>query len=143
MGGELVESANRRYYLHNKFKIDYDVDRYRKLSLEARGSGDLADIQAAVQVYEGHFLVGFDSEWVESLRRSLQAEHLSLLQTGAERARDEGALDVAVRLYQKMTEHEPYSETAWAGLADVWEDRGESSRAAEVRDRFERLMEDG
>src|SRR5690606_36028644 len=29
MGGELVESANRRYYLKDSFSIDYDVDTYR------------------------------------------------------------------------------------------------------------------
>lgn len=143
MGGELVESANRRYYLHNKFKIEYDIDRYRRLSLAARESGRLADYRDAVQVYEGHFLVGFESEWIESLRHSLQAEHLSTLQTAAELARESGDLDVAARLYHKMTEHEPYSETAWLGLAEVWEDRGEPARANELRQRYESIMEDG
>ena len=143
MGGELVESANRRYYLHNKFKIEYDVDRYRQLALKARESERLTDAQDAVALYEGHFLVGFDSDWVDALRRSLQAEHLSLLQAGAEWAREAGDLDAAGRLYHKMTEHEPYSEAAWNGLAEVWEDRGEPGRAAEVRDRFETLMDEG
>jgi DNA-binding SARP family transcriptional activator len=42
-----------------------------------------------------------------------------------------------------MTEHEPYSEIAWEGLAGSWERRGERSRAAEARARFARLMDDG
>ena len=40
-----------------------------------------------------------------------------------------------------MTEHEPYSELAWEGLAASWEARGERHRAAEARERFERLMD--
>lgn len=42
-----------------------------------------------------------------------------------------------------MTEHEPYSELAWSGLADAWESRGDRAKADEVRARFERLMDDG
>ena len=46
-------------------------------------------------------------------------------------------------LYQLMTEHEPYSEAAWEGLASAWEARGERAKANEARERFERLMEEG
>lgn len=143
MGGELVESANRRYYLHNKFNIDYDVDLYRNASQKARESRALPDYRSAIQVYQGHFLAGFDSDWIESTRMSLQAEHLTLLQAAAERAQSEDDLKSATRLYQQMTEHEPYSEAAWEGLATVWESRGERSKANDARTRFERLMAEG
>lgn len=143
MGGELVESANRRYYLHDKFEIDYDVEAYRRLARKARESGELRDYQSAVRLYSGHFLAGFDSSWVDNIRLHLQASHLSLLEAAAELAREAGDLPQATMLFQLMTEHEPYSETAWEGLADSWEARGERSRAAEARERFERLMEEG
>lgn len=143
MGGELVESANRRYYLHDKFEIDYDVESYRKLSRKARDTGDLRAYQAAIRLYSGHFLAGFDSNWVDNIRLHLQASHLSLLETAAQAAQASGDLPQATMLYQLMTEHEPYSETAWDGLAEMWDARGERGRAAEVRERFERLMEDG
>ena len=143
MGGELVESANRRYYLHDKFEIDYDVEAYRRLARRARESGDLRDYQAAVRLYSGHFLAGFDSAWVDNIRLHLQSSHLSLLEAAADLARETGDLAQATMLFQLMTEHEPYSETAWEGLADTWEARGERSRAAEARERYERLMEEG
>lgn len=143
MGGELVESANRRYYLHDKFEIDYDVEAYRRLARRARESGDPRDYQAAVRLYSGHFLAGFDSAWVDNIRLHLQSSHLSLLEAAADLARETGDLAQATMLFQLMTEHEPYSETAWEGLADTWEARGERSRAAEARERFERLMEEG
>jgi len=143
MGGELVESANRRYYLHSKFNIEYDVDAYRKLGHDAREANDPRDYRAAIQLYQGHFLVGFDSAWIESIRLNLQAEHLTLLHAAAELARATGDLNGATLLYQQMTEHEPFSEIAWDGLATVWEARGERGRAQEARDRFERMMTEG
>lgn len=143
MGGELVESASRRYYLHEGFQIAYDVEAYRQLVRTARESGSLRDYQAAIRLYSGHFMAGFDSNWVDNIRLNLQASHLTLLETAAEKAANEGDLTQATMIYQLMTEHEPYSETAWEGLADTWEARGERARAAAARERFERLMTEG
>ncbi len=143
MGGELVESANRRYYLKDSFSIDYDVDTYRKLTSKARESSDLSDHLAAAKLYGGHFMVGFESDWVDNIRQNLQSEHLSLLQAAAELALTDNDLTRATSIYQSMTEHEPYSEIAWEGLADVWERRGERVKAENARERFERLMLDG
>jgi len=143
MGGELVESANRRYYLKDSFSIDYDVDTYRKLLARARDSGRLEDHMAAAKVYSGHFMVGFESDWVDNIRQHLQSEHLTLLQKAAELAIAADDLARATSIYQAMTEHEPFSELAWEGLADVWERRGERVKAEHARERFERLMLEG
>lgn len=143
MGGELVESANRRYYLHDKFSIEYDVDIYRTLTQKARESGQLRDYERAARLYGGRFLAGIDSNWVDAIRLNLQESHLTFLGAAAERALGDQDLPHATMLFQLMTEHEPYSEAAWTGLADSWEARGERSRASETRDRFERLMNDG
>lgn len=142
MGGDMVESANRRYYLHDGFNIDYDVDAYRKLANKARETGELQDYQRAARIYSGHFLVGFDSNWIDAIRLNLQSKHLTLLEAAAELAMSEENLPQATQLYQLMTDHEPYSEAAWEGLASTWEARGEHGRASEVRERFERLMFD-
>jgi two-component SAPR family response regulator len=143
MGGELVESANRRYYLRKEFRIDYDVERYRAAAQKARDSASADAFEQAVRHYGGHFLVGFDSAWVEDARQMLHADHLSLLQGAAERAQERGDLEAATRYYQSMTEHEPFSETAWSGLAEVWESRGEPGKAEVARSRFAALMNEG
>ena len=119
MGGEIVESANRRYYLQDKFTIEYDVDQYRALAKRARDSRIATDYRTAVERYTGHFMTGISGTWLEDARAALQAEHLALLHAAAEAARDEGDLDATTALYQRMTEHEPYSELAWEGLADL------------------------
>jgi two-component SAPR family response regulator len=141
MGGELIESANRRYYLRDKFEIDYDVDRYRSLAQRARGGG-LEVCDEAIALYRGEFLQGFDSAWIEATRADLNTEHLSLLLGAAEKARQADQLEAAGRYYQAMTELEPYDDSAWEGLAETWEARGDKTRAAEVRERFERLLEE-
>lgn len=142
MGGELIESANRRYYLHRNFKIDYDVDRYRQLLRQAKETGKAIDYQRAIDLYKGDFMLGFDSAWVEDVRMSLHAEHLTLLQMAAEKALKQKDLEQATRIYHLMTEHEPYGENGWEGLASVWEMRGERNKADEARKRFVKLMEE-
>ncbi len=140
MGGELIESANRRYYLHSKFEIDYDVDNYRKLSRQARESSKLDDYAQALALYGGEYLSGFHSAWVENVRLGLHSEQLNLLSEAAETAREAHDYDLATRYYQTMTKHEPYSDEAWEGLATSWEDRGEPAKAEEVRERFASIL---
>jgi len=135
MGGEVVQAVNRRYYLHSEFQIDYDVTRYRALSRAARERGALSDYARAAEVYRADFLLGVESEWVEETRLSLHAEHLTLLVSAAEAADRSGNYEAATRFYSVITEHEPYSESAWEALADLWERRGHRAKAAEVRER--------
>lgn len=142
MGGEMVEAANRRYYLHDKTSIEYDVDRFRELARRARSSDRLADYRAAIALYRGPFLAQFDSRWIESLRSFLHGEQLTLLESAAESARVDGEKVLATELFQQLTEHEPYSEIGWIGLAETWDERGEPGRARDVRERFERIMDE-
>lgn len=143
MGGELVESANRRYYLHNSFRIDYDVDLYRSAGNRAREKRQLSLVDEALNFYQGDFMMGVASGWVEDIRLALHAEQYSLLELAAELAREQSDLERATRYFQRMTEHDPYSELAWEGLASCWEDRGERGRAEATRERFERIMAEG
>jgi len=143
MGGEMVEAANRRYYLHDKVSIDYDVDRYRALAQRARSSGRLDDYRQAVALYRGHFLQQFESSWIETLRAALQGEQLTLLEAAADIALGADDLVAATDLFQGMTEHEPYSQVGWEGLAQAWERRGEPGRARDALARFERIMDEG
>lgn len=140
MGGELIESANRRYYLHKKFKIEYDLDQYRHLSQKAKESERMGDYARAIDLYRGDFLVGFDSVWIEDIRSSLHADHLTLLQAAAEKALAGNELEGATRFYTLMTDHDPYSDAGWEGLAQVHEKRGDHAKAEEARSKFDKLM---
>ena len=143
VGGELVESANRRYYLRNEFRIEYDLDQYRRHASEALELDSKEACRRAASLYGGEFLTGFDSPWIDDTRQALHTDHLLLLQRAAELSLSEGDVEGATRFYTAMTEHEPYSESAWTGLANVWESRGEGGRAEDARRRFQLLMEEG
>lgn len=140
MGGEIVESANRRYYFHDGFRIEYDVERYRAASARARESEKLPVIDEAIALYGGSFMTGFDGDWIDDVRLSLHNEQFSLLELALAGSRAAGDLEAATRYCQLMTEHEPYSEGAWEELAALWEERGEPAMARAARERFERLM---
>ncbi|ADI15556.1 response regulator [Truepera radiovictrix] len=140
IGGEVVRSANRRYYLQGGLVLEYDVARYRALAAAARRSGALADYARGAELYRADFLLGVDSAWAETTRLTLHTEHLALLVAAAELADRAGDYEAATRFYSATTLHEPYSESAWEALANLWERRGHLAKAAEVRGRFESLM---
>jgi len=140
MGGEIVESANRRYYFHDGFRIEYDVERYRSASARARESRELEVIEEAIGLYGGSFMTGFDGGWIDDVRLSLHNEQFALLELALSGAREAGDLEAATRWCQLMTEHEPYSEGAWEELAGLWEERGEPGMAQAARERFEQLL---
>ncbi len=140
MGGELIESVNRRYYLHSKFKINYDADSYRELTVKAKSTKNIAMYERAIALYKGPYLKSFDSVWVEEIRHVLETEQSALLYSAAEAALKYNDLEKATRFFQLMTEHDPYSFDAVEGLAKVWEMRGNNAKAIEARAQFEELM---
>lgn len=140
MGGEIVESANRRYYLHSKFDIDYDVEVYRQALADSRERGTLSAYKNAVASYSGEFLLGFDSIWIDNIRNNLQTEFLTLLLTTAEKAAEEQQFEDATRFYQQMTEVDQYNDVAWEGLIASLQAQGHKGRAEEMRVQFDKLM---
>ncbi len=142
VGGEIVQAANRRYFLHSAFRVDYDVETYRAAATRARVSRSLPDYSRAAHLYTGDFLTNLDSSWVEDTRLELHTTHLELLVAGAEKAERGGDYEAATDFYTAITRHEPYSESAWESLADLHERRGQSARAAQVRRRYSEMMEE-
>lgn len=142
IGGEIVESANRRYYLHDKFDINYDVENYRVAYSQAQAQESLEAYKQAARLYTGAFLAGTESPWVEELRDSLHFDHLALLSTAAEHSSAQKAHEASLFFYEAMAAIEPYSDTAWEGMAAVWEARGDTRKAATLRQHYQALMSD-
>src|SRR5690625_2181772 len=140
LGSEIVEAANRRYYLGGELHLSQDVEGYRaqaRAVVEEPGPEQAARL---IGIYAGDFLTGFDSDWLLDLREELHEEHLSLLQLCADASFESGQVEEAIRIFRAMTEHEPYSEVGWQGLARCLEERGEPDRAQEALERFDRLL---
>jgi two-component SAPR family response regulator len=133
IGDEVIESSNRRYYLHGGFSVDYDVERYRALAERAKEIRTLPAFEEAITAYSGGFLPGYDSPWIQDARRDLFDEQLTLLLLAAESCREAGKLETASQFYRRMILHAPDSSAAWQGLIEALEASGQLEAAEAVR----------
>jgi two-component SAPR family response regulator len=125
----------------------YDVAEFEALVAQA-GQSDREDhaqglYEAALDLYEGDYLEGYQSEWCEPtrerLRRLFLRAVLALAQIHARRGRSEKALD----LYRLAVSKDYYCEEAHRGIVDSLLALGD--RLAAMRhylDLVERLEED-
>ncbi|HWG84905.1 MAG TPA: response regulator [Deinococcales bacterium] len=132
---EAVQSANRRYYLNPELDIQYDVRQYLEAAKSAQSRSDAAAFETAVALYRGPYLAGFDSEWCEERREALHATHLGLLLEAAKLTEARGEMHRAAYYAHLASQHEPFADAAWNELARIWEQMGDSRRAARARER--------
>ncbi len=132
---DAVQSANRRYYLNPDLEITYDVRTYLEAAKTAQETPSLEIFDAAVSMYRGPYLAGFDSEWCEDRREALHATHLGLLLDAAKIAEGRGESRRAAWYAHLAAAHEPFADTAWNDLARLWDGMGDSRRAANARAR--------
>lgn len=130
---EAVQSANRRYYLNPELEVQYDVRQYLEAAGAARKEPNPQALEAAVSLYRGPYLSGFDSEWCEERREALHATHLGLLLDAAKLAESRGEARQAAWFAHSATQHEPFADAAWNELARLWDQMGDARRSARAR----------
>lgn len=141
LGADVVTSVNRRYIVPHEANVEYDVARYRRF-VETMGQASVViDPRRLRQAYGGPFLAGITSAWAEQVRHRLHDVHLDALTRLAEVASDDRRWDDAVETFRALTEHEPFAEDGWTGLARAYEGRGRPDLANQVLARFEALLE--
>ncbi len=141
IGDELVESSNRRYYLHSRFDVHYDVGQYRQLSVRARELKTPAAFEEALAAYRGEFLSGFDSPWIHDMRQALKDEQTAFLLFAAAASLAADKPEAATGFFRRASEHDPRSQAAWQGLGDVLERCGRGREAGEAFERAAALGE--
>ncbi len=104
---------------------------------------------AAVALYHGHFLEGFEAgepvfdRWAEAERLKLRTRFETALRSAATEALDAGQLTDAVRHAQRLTESAPFDEQAAILEASILIAAGRSPEAISVLRRFtDRLREE-
>ncbi|RTE03028.1 AfsR/SARP family transcriptional regulator [Paenibacillus whitsoniae] len=107
LGGALDFSLES-YRLHGE-GLRTDVDHFLQAALVAP-QGNLAESEAAWELYRGHYLDKEDYPWVKAKREELLQNYIVLTMrlTSAERAA--GSLDSALRRVRRARELHPYSE---------------------------------
>ncbi len=142
LGGDFVETKNRRYYLQADVELDYNVQRYRDAAEAAKQKDDPALLRRAAELYGGDYLAKLDADWIEERRQELYALQRSVLQQGLLLCEQQSELEQATLFAEALTDFEPYEQLHWQKLEELWQARGEPGKAQAVMERFETLLEE-
>lgn len=142
LGGDFVETQNRRYYLQTDTELDYNVQRYREAAEAAKQQDDPAALRQAAELYGGEYLAKLDAVWIAECRSELQALQRSVLAQGLLLSEQKNDLEQATLFAEALTEFEPFEQQHWHKLEELWRARGETSKAQAVIEQFETLLEE-
>ncbi|MEU4220592.1 BTAD domain-containing putative transcriptional regulator [Actinoplanes sp. NPDC026623] len=132
----LVELRDDVVVLRAQDPVDVDVLRFERLAGQARASGELDDLRAAVAAYTGDLLPEDRFEdWAVRRREELRGSFCDLLVDVAEKAVEAESLDAVDRALAV----DPLHERAVRGLMRRLVAQG---RRSEALARFERLRDD-
>jgi DNA-binding SARP family transcriptional activator/tetratricopeptide (TPR) repeat protein/DNA-binding transcriptional ArsR family regulator len=112
-----VTSAAIRVTPESRLRIDAEefaaqVEQYRPRP-DRRGRGrDLRGLEAAVELYGGDLLAGFDDDWIVPERTRLASLHLAALGWLVDLAKGHGAFEDALVYARRLTNHDPLREDA-------------------------------
>ena len=121
----------------NRETVTVDVEQFldeasqgrRMLATGNREQG-LAMLRAAEELYVGEFLEEEPyADWAVSLREEARSEFLSVADTLARAASEDGEHDAASRRYLRMLERDPYNEPAHLGLVVAMQRSGRHGAA--------------
>jgi DNA-binding SARP family transcriptional activator len=85
----------------------------------------------ALRLYRGDYLEDVYADWCALERERLQGRYLTALETLANLYVDQGYLQRAIELHQRLLEQDPYQEAAYQGLMRCYFHLGD--RAAAIR----------
>jgi two-component SAPR family response regulator len=135
LGTDIVIYENNKYVLQTNLILSYDVAQYQQIVQECTLNPKIELIEQAIKLYNGPFLGQMEAEWCLAKRDALAASHLQLLLAAVALAEQQQELRQAAWYAHLATQHDPYGEAGWSELARLWEQLGDSRRAALARQR--------
>jgi DNA-binding SARP family transcriptional activator len=120
------------YLINPEIRVWIDYEAFLNLLSDARAFERTGELERAVDryrcaetLYRGEFLEEDRYEgWIETLRASLQDDHLTAIDRLAEYALEEGDYDVSVTLCNRMLEIDPCRESPHQRLMRSWSRQG-------------------
>ena len=123
--------------------IEVDAVSFARLAV----SGEPADLEAAVELYRGDLLEGFNirdpsfESWLEEKRRHLRELMPRALMALLEHKRETGDKQAAVSLAHRLLTMDPLQERAHRALMVLYGELGEREAALQQYDRCRELLE--
>lgn len=134
----IFERAQGQYRISPRINIWYDVAEFEHLlkPLSHDRRGDMNILEQAVNQYQGHFMGGFYSEWIEMRRRQLEDKYLKALSSLAEASGSSGDYDKAAALLEKFIAIDPYHDEVHCQLIEHYLARGDKVSAFRSYERY-------
>ncbi|HEY3999894.1 MAG TPA: BTAD domain-containing putative transcriptional regulator [Candidatus Xenobia bacterium] len=128
-----IEQKRGLYAIHPALQVELDSLRFEAYCQQAVQAADASArsqlLASALDLYQGEFLPGHTSEWVELLRTRLQGLYRSA-QEGLARAYEElGKTAEAIVEYERLVQEDPGREAAHAGLIRCYAGLGKRDEA--------------
>ncbi len=133
LGREVLVFREGRYAFDRRQPHWYDVamfEEHLQRAHAARGTPEaLSHLRAAVELYQGDYLSGWNAEWAVELRERLRTRYLEALLVLAEGTRKAGEPAEALTWFQQALAADPYMEAACLGALRCYLDMGQPAAA--------------
>lgn len=125
----------------------YDVWEFRQLLHRADQerndpSRRAQYFQQAINLYGGELMEQVTAEWVVADRENLSREYQSALLGLAQLRSQLGRSELAIDLFRRVLQRQPYHEQAWQGLMSAQADSGDRAAAMESFQQLRKLLRD-
>jgi predicted ATPase/DNA-binding SARP family transcriptional activator len=110
--------------------VEIDVDAFEAAAARARGSGDVADYRAALELHGGELLPEDRFEaWATGRREALSEAHLALLLELSDRLTEYGDTQAAIEVLEEAVVVDPLHEAAHRALMRLFATAGRRQAA--------------
>ncbi len=143
---DCAKLENERYSINNDGEFWFDALEFPRALQAAeglpRGSQSRANcLERATELYKGHFLEEFYSEWCATTRRNLEEKYLNSLASLAGYYAGRGDYARCVSLLEQVLSVDSYREEAWGELMKAQAKIGNYSAALQCYRRYVQLAE--
>lgn len=132
----VITTSGGRYSICENLKVYCDFTNFLKLSAPKTPTETepiyLERLAQAINLYRGPFMDGFQSEWIEGLRREFEAKYLQSLCTLAGHYRHSGDHRKAIPMLEKAIVIDSYQDDLYCELAENYIALGDRLSALKV-----------
>lgn len=119
----IITALGGRFQLNKELKVYFDVTEFLDGTTpkkpEEDSSGYVERLEHALSLYQGPFMDGFQGEWIEELRRSLEDKYLRMSSELAHEYQARSEYKKAIPILEKAIRLDPYQDDLYCDLIET------------------------